>query len=132
MAEPQAILGSLWGDRYRIIEVIGRGGAAVVYKAEDEKHHRLVAIKVFRSDVNVMGGPDRFAREIAILATLQHPHILPLLDSGSAGEQLYYVMPFVQGESLRERLAKTGTIPTQEALRNLVEVCDALRYAHEF
>jgi serine/threonine-protein kinase len=132
MVEPQAFLGSLWGDRYRILEVVGRGGAAVVFKAEDEKHRRLVAVKVFRGDANTFGGPDRFAREIAILATLQHPHILPLLDSGSAGEQLYYVMPFIQGESLRDRLTKAGQIPTQEALRVLVEVCDALRYAHEF
>jgi serine/threonine-protein kinase len=132
MVEPQAILGSLWGDRYRLLEVVGRGGAAVVFKAEDEKHRRLVAIKVFRGDANTFGGPDRFAREIAILATLQHPHILPLLDSGSAGEQLYYVMPFIQGESLRDRMTKAGRLPTQEALRILGEVCDALRYAHEF
>jgi serine/threonine-protein kinase len=132
MAEPQAVLGSLWGDRYRIVEVIGRGGAAVVYRAEDEKHRRLVAIKVFRGDVAALGGSDRFSREIAILATLQHPHILPLLDSGNADGQLYYVMPFVQGESLRDRLGKQGTIPTQDAIRILIEVCDALRYAHEF
>jgi Tol biopolymer transport system component len=132
MADPQAFLGSLLSDRYRILEVIGRGGTAIVYKAEDEKHRRLVAIKVFRGDLKLFGGPDRFAREIAILATLQHPHILPLLDSGTAGDQLYYVMPFVQGESLRDRLTIAGRLPLQEGLRLLVEVCDALRYAHEF
>jgi eukaryotic-like serine/threonine-protein kinase len=131
MTEPSALLGSLLEEKYRVLEIIGRGGAATVMKAEDTKHQRLVAIKLFRSDVHQFGGPDRFAREIAILATLQHPNILPLLDSGLIDGQMYYVMPFVQGESLRERLGREAKLPIQDVVRILVEVCDALRYAHE-
>ena len=131
MTEPSALLGSLLDEKYRVLEIIGRGGAATVLKAEDTKHQRLVAVKLFRSDVMQFGGPDRFAREIAILATLQHPNILPLLDSGLIDGQMYYVMPFVQGESLRERLGRDGKLPIPDAVRIMVEVCDALRYAHE-
>jgi len=131
MSEPNALLGSLLGDKYRLVELVGHGGMATVLKAEDVRHHRLVAVKIFRSDVARLGGPDRFAREIAILATLQHPNILPLLDSGTIDGQPYYVMPFVQGESLRERLRRDGRLPVPDAVRILVEVVDALRYAHE-
>ncbi len=131
MTEPNVLLGSIVDGKYRIHEMVGRGGSATVFKAEDLKHQRTVAIKVFRSDLSYLGGPDRFAREIAILATLQHPNVLPLLDSGVAGGQLYYVMPFVAGESLRERLQREGRLPIQDVVRILVDVCDALRYAHE-
>jgi serine/threonine-protein kinase len=131
MTEPNVLLGSIVGDKYRVQEIVGRGGMATVFKATDLKHERIVAIKVFRSDLSRFGGEDRFEREIAILATLQHPHILPLLDSGIADGQLFYVMPFVQGESLRERLQREGRLAVQDAVRILVEVCDALRYAHE-
>ncbi|MEZ4585380.1 MAG: serine/threonine-protein kinase [Gemmatimonadales bacterium] len=131
MTEPNVLLGSVVGDKYRIVEIVGRGGTATVFKAEDLKHQRTVAIKVFRSDLSHFGGTDRFSREIAIVATLQHPNILPLLDSGVANGQLYYVMPYVQGDSLRDRLTREGQLQVQEVLRILVEVCDALRYAHE-
>jgi len=118
------------GDRYAIERELGRGGMATVYLAEDLKHHRKVAIKVLKDDVSASVGAVRFLREIEIAAQLQHPHILPLLDSGEAGGVLYYVMPFVEGESLRQRLAREGELPVGEAVRILVEVADALAYAH--
>jgi eukaryotic-like serine/threonine-protein kinase len=131
MIEPNALLGSTIDGKYRVHEIVGRGGMATVFQAEDLKHQRTVAIKVFRSDLAWLGGPDRFAREIAILATLQHPNILPLLDSGVAEGQPYYVMPFVSGDSLRDRLQREGRLPVGDAVRILVDLCDALRYAHE-
>src|SRR3989440_3541016 len=103
---------------------------ATVFQAEDRKHHRAVAIKVLRADLAAALGPDRFLREIAIAARLQHPHILPLYDSGSAGGRLYYVMPFVEGESLRGRLTREQQLPLQDALRIATEVAGALAYAH--
>jgi tetratricopeptide (TPR) repeat protein/tRNA A-37 threonylcarbamoyl transferase component Bud32 len=106
------------------------GGMATVYLAEDVKHRRKVAVKVLRPELAATLGNDRFFREIEIAAQLQHPHILPLLDSGEAGGFLYYVMPFVDGESLRERLAHHGELPIPEAIRILVEVADALAHAH--
>jgi serine/threonine-protein kinase len=87
-------------DRYAIERELGSGGMAVVYLAEDLKHRRKVAVKVLRPEIADLIGPDRFLREIEIAARLQHPHILPLFDSGSAGDVLYYVMPYVEGESL--------------------------------
>ncbi|MEO8452983.1 MAG: protein kinase [Gemmatimonadota bacterium] len=132
MTEPHALLGSILNERYRVLEMVGRGGAATVLKAQDIKHGRLVAVKLMRGDLSHFGGADRFAREIAILATLQHPHILSLLDSGVIDEQPYYVMPFVAGESLRERLSREQRLSVQDAVRLILEVCDALRYAHEF
>jgi serine/threonine protein kinase len=92
-------------DRYAIQRELGRGGMATVYLAEDLKHHRSVALKVPKPELTVALGPDRFLREIELSARLAHPHILPLHDSGSAGGLLYYTMPFVEGESLRDRLA---------------------------
>jgi len=115
--------------RYRLDQVVGRGGMSVVYRALDLRHERSVAIKVFTETVG-HGGAERFLREIGFLARLHHPHILPLLDSGTAEGLLYYVMPFVEGESLRERMSREPRMATQEALRLLTEVCDALRYAH--
>jgi eukaryotic-like serine/threonine-protein kinase len=103
---------------------------ATVYLAEDVKHDRKVAVKVLRSELAAALGPDRFHREIHIAAQLQHPHILPLLDSGEASGFLYYVMPYVEGESLRERLARHGELPVHDAVRLLVEVVDALAHAH--
>src|SRR3989440_7507334 len=103
---------------------------ATVFQAEDRKHHRAVAIKVLRADLAAALGPDRFLREIAIAARLQHPHILPLYDSGSAGGRLYYVMPFVEGESLRDRLTREQQLPLEDALRIATEVAGALAYAH--
>ena len=103
---------------------------ATVYLAEDLKHDRKVAVKVLRPVLAAVLGGDRFNREIHIAAQLQHPHILPLLDSGDADGFLYYVMPYVQGESLRERLAKHGELPVHDAVRLLTEVVDALAHAH--
>src|SRR2546423_3471661 len=103
---------------------------ATVFRAEDRKHHRAVAIKVLRADLAAVLGPDRFLREIEIAARLQHPHILPLYDSGSAAGILYYVMPYVEGESLRDRLDREKQLPQDDALRIATEVAGALAYAH--
>ncbi len=103
---------------------------ATVYLAEDVKHHRKVAVKVLRPELAATLGPARFVREIEIAAQLQHPHILPLLDSGEAAGFLYYVMPYIDGESLRDRLTKRGELPLAEATRLLRDVADALSYAH--
>ncbi|MEO6526935.1 MAG: protein kinase [Gemmatimonadaceae bacterium] len=118
-------------DRYRIDAVIGVGGMAEVYRAHDLKHGRDVAVKVLRPELAHAVGADRFLREIATTATLRHPHILPLYDSGDANGVLYYVMPLVEGESLRARLEREGRLPIDEALRITTEVADALGYAHE-
>jgi len=116
--------------RYRIDRVIGRGGMAMVYLAHDVRHDRTVAIKVLRSDLSAMLGPERFHREIVVTARLDHPHIVPLLDSGDADGLLYYVMPYVDGESLRDRLRRERQLPVTDALAILREVADALEYAH--
>jgi len=99
--------------RYRILRELGHGGMATVYLAEDQKHHRQVALKMLRPEIAETVGAERFLREIEIAANLQHPHILPLYDSGGAGDVLFYVMPFVEGHSLRDRLAKTGAASGQ-------------------
>ena len=103
---------------------------ATVYLAEDLKHHRKVAVKVLRPEIAATLGSDRFFREIEVAAQLQHPHILPLLDSGETQGFYYYVMPYVAGESLRERLAKVGELPIHDAVKILCEVVDALAAAH--
>jgi TolB-like protein len=125
-----AALGSALGDRYRIDREIGRGGMAVVYLAHDVKHRRDVAIKVLRSEVAHAVGTERFLSEIETVAGLSHPHILPLHDSGAAGGFLYYTMPFVEGESLRDALARDRQLPVPLALRFARECADALAYAH--
>ncbi len=117
-------------SRYLIERELGSGGMATVYLATDPKHHRQVAVKVLRPDLAATLGPTRFLREIEIAAQLQHPHILPLLDSGEADGFLYYVMPYVEGESLRERLTRQRELPVAEAVRLLRDVIDALSYAH--
>ena len=104
---------------------------AVVFLAEDLKHHRLVAVKLLKPELSAVLGSERFLREIEIAATLQHPHILPLYDSGQADGLLYYVMPFAEGESLRQRLAREQQLPLDTALRITREVGGALQYAHE-
>jgi serine/threonine-protein kinase len=130
MADPPARLAAALADRYRVERELGQGGMATVYLAEDLKHRRKVALKVLRPELAATLGPDRFFREIEVAARLQHPHILPLHDSGEAEGFLYYVMPFVDGENLRGRLNRRGELPIQEALRLLAEVADALAYAH--
>jgi Tol biopolymer transport system component len=117
-------------SRYALVRELGSGGMATVYLAEDLRHQRKVAVKVLRPDLAASLGSERFFREIQVAARLQHPHILPLLDSGEAAGLYYYVMPFVQGESLRERLDKHGELPISEAVRILREVVDALAEAH--
>jgi TolB-like protein/tRNA A-37 threonylcarbamoyl transferase component Bud32 len=124
-------LRSALADRYRLDRQVGQGGMATVYLAEDLKHGRRVALKVLRPELAAALGHERFVREIEIAAQLQHPHILPLFDSGEAEGFLYYVMPFVDGESLRDRLTREGGIPIPEAVRILREVVDALAHAHQ-
>jgi serine/threonine-protein kinase len=117
-------------DRYRLERALGQGGMGAVYVAEDLKHHRKVAIKVLRPELAEGLGIDRFLREIEVAARLQHPAILPLHDSGEAGGLVYYIMPYVEGESLRDRLARQGELPVEETVRILSELLDALAYAH--
>src|SRR6059036_3867528 len=116
--------------RYAVERELGRGGMATVFLAEDLKHHRPVAIKVLHPELAAALGADRFLREIQIAARLQHPHILPLYDSGAAAGLLYYVMPFVEGESLRDRLDREKQLGLEEAVRIATEVSGALAYAH--
>jgi TolB-like protein len=117
-------------ERYAIDREIGRGGMAVVFLARDVKHERRVALKVVHPELAGVLGPERFLREVKVTAQLHHPHILPLYDSGVADGLLYYVMPYVEGESLRERLEREKQLPVEEALRIAREVADALAYAH--
>ena len=130
MPSTAELLKAALADRYRIEREIGQGGMATVYLAEDLKHHRKVAVKVLRPEIAATLGSDRFFREIEVAAQLQHPHILPLLDSGETQGFYYYVMPYIAGESLRERLAKTGELPIHDAVKILCEVVDALAAAH--
>jgi Tol biopolymer transport system component/tRNA A-37 threonylcarbamoyl transferase component Bud32 len=123
-------LKSALDNRYTVERELGAGGMATVYLAHDTKHHRKVAVKVLRPELAASLGAERFHREIEVAARLQHPHILPLLDSGEAEGVLYYMMPFIEGESLRERLSRQGELPVHEAVRILVEIVDALAHAH--
>ena len=117
-------------DRYALGRELGRGGMAVVLLGRDLRHDRAVAIKVLRQEIAAALGGERFLREIQIAAKLHHPHILPLYDSGAAGELLYYVMPYVEGESLRQRLEREKQLPVEEALAITRQVAGALAYAH--
>jgi serine/threonine-protein kinase len=117
-------------DRYAIVRELGSGGMATVYLAEDIKHHRKVAVKVLRPELASALGPERFLREIEIAANLTHPHILPLHDSGEAAGFLYYVMPCVEGGTLRDRLNREKQLPIEEALEIINEIADALGHAH--
>ncbi|MDZ4257172.1 MAG: serine/threonine-protein kinase, partial [Gemmatimonadales bacterium] len=118
-------------SRYRIEGVLGEGGMATVYLAEDLKHKRQVAIKVMRPELAATLGAGRFTREVEIAAKLSHPNILPVYDSGELGGILYYVMPVVEGESLPARLKREKQLPVAEALRLAREVAEALAYAHK-
>jgi eukaryotic-like serine/threonine-protein kinase len=126
----QAQLRAALADRYRIARELGHGGMAAVWLAEDLKHHRPVALKVLRPDLAAVLGPNRFLREIEVTARLNHPHILPLLDSGEAAGFVYYAMPYVEGESLRDRLSREKQLPLDDALQIAREVADGLSYAH--
>jgi serine/threonine protein kinase/tetratricopeptide (TPR) repeat protein len=126
-----ALLATALEGRYVIEREIGNGGTAVVFRARDLRHDRLVAIKVLRPELARSLGTERFLREIRIAASLTHPHILPVHDSGgAAADVLYYVMPYVEGESLRSRLIREGALPMDDALRIARETADALAYAH--
>ncbi|MFL5501448.1 MAG: protein kinase domain-containing protein [Gemmatimonadaceae bacterium] len=123
-------LATALAGRYQIEREIGRGGMATVHLALDLRHHRRVAIKVLREELAAAIGGERFLEEIRVTASLQHPHILPLFDSGSAQGLLWYVMPFVEGETLRLRLARERRLPVGDALQLVREMADALDYAH--
>src|SRR5512147_3188895 len=130
MTDPMARLGTSLADRYRIERELGAGGMATVYLAQDFKHDRKVAIKVLRPELAAVIGAERFLSEIKTTANLQHPHILALHDSGAADSFLFYVMPFVEGESLRDRLMRDKQLPIADAVRIATEVAGALDYAH--
>ncbi|HUF34917.1 MAG TPA: protein kinase, partial [Gemmatimonadales bacterium] len=123
-------LAAALADRYRIERELGAGGMATVYLAHDLKHDRKVAIKVLRPELSAVIGAERFLREIRTIANLQHPHVLGLIDSGEVNGTAYYVMPFVEGESLRDRLTREKQLPIADALRLATEVAGALDYAH--
>src|SRR5688500_12982394 len=116
--------------RYSILEVLGHGSTATVFLARDIRHQRKVALKVLAADVGESLGVERFQREILTVARLQHPNILPLFDSGSAGGRLWYTMPFVESGSLRDRMARDNRLSVEETIRLVGEVADALTYAH--
>src|SRR5438552_64199 len=128
--DPRDQLQRALGSAYCIDRELGQGGMSTVWLAEDVKHGRKVAVKVLRPELAAALGADRFTREIQIAARLQHPHILPLLDSGESDGFLWYVMPYVEGQSLRDRVVREGELPVHEAVRLLVEVVDALAFAH--
>ncbi len=118
-------------DRYAFERAVGHGGTATVYLAEDLKHRRKVAVKVLSPEIATSLGGDRFLREIEIAASLQHPHVVPLYDSGEADGLLYYVMPYLEGETLSARIERGRTLPVDETLQILRDVVDALAYAHD-
>ena len=131
MSTTQAQLTQLLADRYRIERELGRGGMATVYLAQDLRHDRPVALKVLHPDLASTLGPDRFQREIRLAARLQHPHVLGVHDSGETGGYLWFTMPYVEGESLRNRLERERQLPLDEAVRIAREAADALEYAHK-
>jgi tRNA A-37 threonylcarbamoyl transferase component Bud32 len=130
MTETRSHLTTALADRYRLERELGAGGMATVYLAYDLRHDRKVAIKVVKPELAAVIGAERFLREIKTIATLQHPHILGLIDSGEVNGTAYYVMPFVEGESLRDRLIREKQLPINDAIRVATEVASALDYAH--
>jgi eukaryotic-like serine/threonine-protein kinase len=130
MSDAAARLRSALADRYVLLRELGQGGMATVYLAEDVRHQRNVAVKVVHPELAAILGAERFLAEIHVTAALQHPHILPLFDSGQAADQLFYVMPYVEGESLRGRLDREGQLPIEDAVRLTREVASAIDYAH--
>ncbi len=130
MSEITSRLSTALADRYKIERHLGEGGMATVYLAEDLKHKRKVALKVLKPDLAAVLGAERFVQEITTTANLQHPHILPLFDSGEADSFLYYVMPFIDGETLRDKLNRETQLGIEEAVKITTDVADALHYAH--
>ena len=131
MVDPLANLREALVDRYAFERELGRGGMATVYLARDLRHDRPVALKVLHPELAAVVGPERFQREIRLAARLQHPHILTVLDSGESGGRLWFTMPFIEGESLRDRLNRERQLPVEDALRIAREAADALDYAHQ-
>ncbi|MGZ3373982.1 MAG: protein kinase domain-containing protein [Gemmatimonadaceae bacterium] len=129
--DPPARLSAALADRYRLERELGRGGMAIVFLAEDLKHHRRVALKVLQPDVAAVVGPARFLQEIEIAASLTHPNVLPLYDSGEADGFLYYVMPYVEGETLRDRLVREKQLPLEDAISIICDVAGGVQYAHQ-
>jgi eukaryotic-like serine/threonine-protein kinase len=130
MSDMLSRLSTVLAERYRLDREIGAGGMATVYLAQDLRHDRMVAVKVLRPELAAVIGAERFLAEIKLTANLQHPHILPLFDSGEAESFLFYVMPFIEGESLRDRLQREKQLPVADAVRIATEVASALDYAH--
>ncbi len=124
-------LRSALADRYTIEHEIGAGGMATVYLAHDIKHNRNVAVKVLRPELAAILGAERFLKEIEVTANLQHPHILPLFDSGEADSFLYYVMPYIEGDTLRDKLHREKQLSTDEAIAIARATASALDYAHK-
>ena len=129
MSEPITRLNAALEGRYRIESELGEGGMATVYLADDIKHERKVALKVLKPELAAVVGAERFLAEIKT-ANLQHPNILPLHDSGEADSFVFYVMPFVEGESLRQRLDREHQLPVDDAVRLASDIAEALEYAH--
>jgi serine/threonine-protein kinase len=130
MGDPPDALRDALSGRYRLTRELGRGGMATVYLAQDLRHDRPVALKVLHPELARLLGPERFLREIKLAARLQHPHILTVLDSGEAAGNLWFAMPFVEGESLRGRLEREKQLPVEDAVRIASETAEALEYAH--
>jgi eukaryotic-like serine/threonine-protein kinase len=131
MADPIFALREGLRDRYEFERELGRGGMATVWLARDLRHDRPVALKVLHPELAAALGPERFQREIRTAARLQHPHVLTVLDSGAVGERLWFTMPFVEGESLRDRIRRERQLPVEEAVRIAREAAQALQYAHD-
>ena len=130
MPDPITRLNAALEGRYRIGSELGEGGMATVYLADDIKHERKVALKVLKPELAAVVGAERFLAEIKTTANLQHPHILPLFDSGEADGFLFYVMPYVEGETLRERIDREKQLPVDEAVRIAAAIANALDHAH--
>src|SRR6185436_13017488 len=122
MGEPFDHLKAALSDRYILERELGTGGKATVFLAHDPRHNRKVAVKIMHSELASIIGPARFLKEIETTANLQHPHILPLFDSGRVNGTVFYVMPFVQGESLRNRISRDRQLPIPEAVRIATEI----------
>ncbi len=130
MPDPVTRLNAALEGRYAIERELGEGGMATVYLADDLKHERKVALKVLKPELAAVVGAERFLAEIKTTANLTHPHILPLFDSGEVDSFLFYVMPYVEGESLRDRLDREHQLPVDDAVRIASDVAEALDYAH--
>ncbi len=130
MPEITAQLSTALADRYKLERHLGEGGMATVYVAEDLKHDRKVAVKVLRPELAAVIGGERFLNEIKVTANLQHPHILPLHDSGDADNFLYYVMPYIEGDTLRDKLDREKQLAIEDAIEITRSIASALDYAH--